>query len=109
MLSAWRMSERDNTSRSMWSMRCSLSRILGGIDSAAFLISICSAFLRPELLRSITATPESLPALLATAGNLYEGLDNALTARYRHSAEPLAREVAAVWAQQGGDGAEQHA
>ena len=50
-------------------------------------------------LQSDEATLASLTSLLAASGNLYEGVDNALTARYALSPEPLGRKLAALWAE----------
>eukprot|EP00937_MAST-01D_sp_MAST-1D-sp2_P002666 g2666.t1 len=49
-------------------------------------------------LASATANEQSLTSLLTTGGNLFEGLNNALTTRYNASgAEPLALALAAAW------------
>ena len=49
-------------------------------------------------LASVTANEQSLTTLLTTGGNLFVGLNNALTTRYNASdAEPLALALVAEW------------
>ena len=49
-------------------------------------------------LPSEAADNASLTLMLTTAGNLYDGLDNAITNRYGvPTAEPLSQTVAKVW------------
>lgn len=51
-----------------------------------------------QVLPSDEANSQSLTSLLTAGGNLYDGMDNALTKRYATSAEPLARSIASTWA-----------
>lgn len=49
-------------------------------------------------LRNPTATNASLTQMLASSGNVYSGLSNAINNRYRQQTEdPIAQNIAQLW------------